>query len=77
MANYALLNKYNIVVNVVGGPDENEETDWEKEISDITGLVCKRTSCKRSRYAGCRSTSKRSKCATGESCSNTRCCGSC
>ena len=45
MANYALLNEYNIVVNVVGGPDESEETDWEKEISDISGLVCKRTSC--------------------------------
>ena len=45
MASYALLDENNIVVNVVGGPDENEETDWEKEIGDISGLTCKRTSC--------------------------------
>lgn len=45
MANYALLNEYNIVINVIGGPHENEETDWEQEIGEISGTKCKRTSC--------------------------------
>jgi hypothetical protein len=45
MAHYALLNEYNIVVNVIGGPDEGGDTDWEQHYSEITGLVCKRTSC--------------------------------
>jgi len=44
MAHYALLNEYNVVVNVIGGPHENEGTDWEQHYAEITGLKCKRTS---------------------------------
>lgn len=48
MAHYALLNKNNVVVQVIPGRDENEIvdgiTDWEAHYSEVTGFNCKRTS---------------------------------
>jgi hypothetical protein len=47
MAHYALLNKKNIVVEVIVGIDENElieGLDPETWYSNFTGKICKRTS---------------------------------
>jgi hypothetical protein len=44
MAHYAFLNSENIVVNVIVGKDESNETDWENHYQLSTGLICKRTS---------------------------------
>lgn len=44
MAHYALLDENNIVVAVMPGHDESEETDWERIYSEATGFRCKRTS---------------------------------
>lgn len=45
MAHYAFLDANNIVQQVIVGRDEHEmDTDWEQYYSQITGMVCKRTS---------------------------------
>ena len=48
MAHYAFLDENNIVVDVIVGRNEDEIvdgiTDWESHYSEVTGLVCKRTS---------------------------------
>lgn len=45
MAHYALLNTKNIVINVICGKKELEDSiDWEEKYSAISKLVCKRTS---------------------------------
>lgn len=45
MANYALLDKNNLVVQVITGKEENEGIyDWEVFYSAETRLTCKRTS---------------------------------
>ena len=44
MANYALLDDNNIVINVINGPDEDGEVNWEQYYSEVTQLRCKRTS---------------------------------
>ena len=50
MAHYALLDKNNIVTQVITGKDENELdnngkiVDWEEIYSETTGQKCKRTS---------------------------------
>jgi hypothetical protein len=44
MAHYALLDENNIVVQVITGRDENEDTNWEIYYGNITGKTCKRTS---------------------------------
>lgn len=45
MAHYALINKNNIVVQVITGRDENElKIDWEQYYSEKTGFIVKRTS---------------------------------
>ena len=59
MANYAVLNKQNVVKQVITGRDENEAvngiSDWEAHYSEITGQRCIRTSYNgaiRKNYAG-------------------------
>jgi len=45
MAHYALMDENNVVVNVIVGKDEDDgDLDWEEHYSEITGLLCKRTS---------------------------------
>jgi hypothetical protein len=44
MAHYAFLDENNVVVAVMPGHDESEETDWERIYSEARGLRCKRTS---------------------------------
>lgn len=46
MAHYALLDEYNIVIEVITGKDETDVPgiDWETEYTNVTGKVCKRTS---------------------------------
>jgi hypothetical protein len=45
MAHYALIDTDLIVVEVIAGNDENTGgIDWENYYSQITGLLCKRTS---------------------------------
>lgn len=45
MAHYALLDRNNVVVQVITGKDENESIyDWEVFYSVETRLICKRTS---------------------------------
>ena len=45
MAHYALLDKNNIVVSVITGPDEESDIfDWEYYLSIENRLKCKRTS---------------------------------
>lgn len=45
MAHYALLDSNNIVINVIAGRDEDEEsTYWEEYYSKATGYKCLRTS---------------------------------
>ena len=59
MANYAVLNKQNVVKQVITGRDENEAvngiSDWEAHYSEIIGQRCIRTSYNgtiRKNYAG-------------------------
>jgi len=48
MAHYALLDKNNVVVNVIAGIDENDLPDeivsWEEHYGNFHGLRCLRTS---------------------------------
>lgn len=45
MANYAFLDKNNVVTEVISGKNEGEDgIDWEKYYGDFRGQVCKRTS---------------------------------
>lgn len=45
MAHYAILDENNIVIGVIVGKDENDNTEnWEEVYSEITGKQCKRTS---------------------------------
>lgn len=45
MANYALIDKNNIVVEVITGKNENEDVyDWEQFYYFESRLICKRTS---------------------------------
>jgi hypothetical protein len=48
MAHYAYLDENNIVVDVITGRDEDDNTggitDWEKYYGDLRGMKCKRTS---------------------------------
>ena len=44
MAHYAFLDENNIVADVIGGKDENEDTDWEAAYGAFRGQTCKRTS---------------------------------
>jgi hypothetical protein len=45
MAHYALLDKNNVVIQVITGKDENEGIyDWEEFYAAETRLKCKRTS---------------------------------
>lgn len=46
MAHYAVLDDYNIVIDVFVGNDEGyENVDWEQWYSEHLGKVVKRTSC--------------------------------
>ena len=44
MAHYALLDNNNIVTAVITGIEEDNEIDWEKKYSEITGSKVLRTS---------------------------------
>lgn len=48
MAHYALLNEENVVVDVIVGKDEDDLVEgiesWEDHYTEVTGLLCKRTS---------------------------------
>ena len=48
MAHYAVLDENNVIINVIGGRDENEVvdgiSDWEAHYSEFFGKTVKRTS---------------------------------
>ena len=44
MAHYAFLDENNIVVNVIVGKDEDNDSDWESHYKEVMGMNCKRTS---------------------------------
>jgi hypothetical protein len=45
MAHYAFLDKSNVVVQVIVGKDEGEDSiDWEQFYANELGMACKRTS---------------------------------